>query len=461
MTRKNWWVFPSIFTFSLIIFYQSLTYYFFQDDWFVLNWVRTGNFLSFFSFRTDIIYWRPLSMPVFFFIGKQLFGLNPVGFHILAFLIHFANIVLVYLLARQLKFKKTLSYFGAFIWGTAAFHFVPLSWISTTSYVLGPTFIFSSIILFLRSKFKMSFLLFLVGLLTSELTLVVVPLIITADGNIKKRIRNLLPFIIAVVPYLAARFIIFPVPASGAYAIEPSRKIVSNFFWYFAWTFNTAERFSTIFYLSTIKSAAGYFKGFFKLLIGPLILILIFWLLTFWLKSNLKVMAKGFGWFIIGLSPVIFLPGHAYAMYLPLASIGIIYMLCSSLDKLKRYQLTVITIFSLIWFVSSFITVDFLRTNHWIPNEQATSKSYANFVLENIHKPPHGSVFIFRNPTGNFAVVNNLTLNDSEDTPRQSLNASAAVQVLYNDSTLTSFFPKKNQNLEFGQSQSVFEIEPK
>lgn len=461
MTRKKWWVFPSIFILSLIIFHQSLTYYFFQDDWFVLNWVRTGNLLSFFSFRTDIIYWRPLSMPVFFFIGKQFFGLNPLGFHILAFLVHFVNIVLVYLLMKQLKFKKTLSYFSAFIWGTAAFHFVPLSWISTTSYILGPTFIFSSIILFLKSKLKTSFLFFLLGLLTSELTLVTIPLIVLVDGNIRKKFKSLLPFLIAMVPYLVIRFFIFPVPASGAYTIAPSKKIISNLFWYFVWTFNVAERFSTIFYLSTVKSAAGYFKDFFKLLIGPLILMFTFWLLIFPLKLNLKVLARGFGWFIIGLSPVIFLPDHAYAMYLPLASLGIIYMLCASLDRLKRFQSAVILMFSLIWFISSFLTVDLLRTNHWVPNEQAISKSYSNFIAGKIHNPPHGSVFIFRNPTGNFAVINNLTLNDSEDTLSQSLNSSSAVQVLYSDSTLISFFPKINQNLEFDRNQPVFEIVPK
>ncbi|MDO8487436.1 MAG: hypothetical protein Q7S45_04030 [Candidatus Curtissbacteria bacterium] len=461
MTRKNWWIFPSIFILSLIIFSQSLTYYFFQDDWFVLNWIRTGNLFSFFSFRTDIIYWRPLSMPIFFFIGKQLFGLNPLGFHILAFLIHFINIILVYLLIRQLKFEKTLSYFAAFIWGTAAFHFVPLSWLSTTSYIIGPTFILSSIIFFLKSKIKTSFLFFLLGLLTSELTLVTIPLIVLVDENIRKKFKNLLPFLIAVVPYLVVRFFIFPVPASGAYAIAPRKKIISNLLWYFAWTFNVAERFSTIFYLSTVKSAAGYFKDFFKLLIGPLILMLTFWLLTLSLKPNLKILARGFGWFIIGLSPVIFLPDHAYAMYLPIASLGIIYIFCAALEKAKRFRPPIMAVVALLWFISSFLTVDLLRSNHWIGNEQAASRAYMDFLKKEIRTPPHGSIFIFRNPVGNISATNGFTLHDSESTLYQSLNASAAVQVLYDDSTLTSFFPKANQKVEFNQNQPVFEIVPK
>lgn len=459
MTRKKWWIFPSIFILSLIIFRQSLTYYFFQDDWFVLNWIRTGNLLSFFSFRTDIIYWRPLSMPIFFFIGKQLFGLNPVGFHILAFLIHFINIILVYLLIRH-KFEKTLSYFAAFIWGIAAFHFVPLSWLSTTSYIIGPTFILSSIIFFLKSKIKTSWIFFFLALLSSEFALITIPLIIISARNIRKNLKNVFLLAVPIIPYAVVRFFIFPVPASGAYAIAPSKKIIASLFWYFAWTFNVAERFSTIFYVSTIKSAAGHFKDFFKLLIGPLILMLTFWLLTWSVKPNFKVLSRGFGWFIIGLSPVILLPDHAYAMYLPIASIGIIYIFCAGLEKTKRFRPQIMAIVALLWFISSFLTVDLLRSNHWIGNEQAASKAYADFVKKEIKTPPHGSIFIFRNPVGNFSAINGFTLHDSENTLYQSMNASAAVQVLYDDSTLTSFFPKRNQNVEFDQNQPVFEVEP-
>ena len=68
--------FLGIFAASFYLYYPSLSYYFFQDDWFVLNWVRTDDFWSFFKFRTDIIYWRPLTMPIFFKIGQVFFDLN-------------------------------------------------------------------------------------------------------------------------------------------------------------------------------------------------------------------------------------------------------------------------------------------------------------------------------------------------------------------------------------------------
>src|SRR3989338_10640602 len=85
---QTFFVFFLIFGLSLFLFYPSLNYYFFQDDWFVLNWVKTGDFLSFFKFRVDTIYWRPLSMQLFFWIGKSIFGLNPIGYHLISFTIH-------------------------------------------------------------------------------------------------------------------------------------------------------------------------------------------------------------------------------------------------------------------------------------------------------------------------------------------------------------------------------------
>lgn len=453
-------MFPSIFALALIIFHQSLSYYFFQDDWFVLNWIRTGNLLSFFSFRTDIIYWRPLSMPIFFALAKSLFGLSPFGYHLIAFIFHLVNITLVYFLMIELKFKKALAYFAALLWGTAAFHFVPLSWLSTTSYILGPTFIFSSIIFFLKSRFKFSFLFFILGLLTSELSLTTIPLILVSDDKIRGKIKNLVPFLIAITPYLIARFIIFPLPANKDYAPLINSKVLVSLFWYFAWTFNVAERFSTIFYLSTIKTAAGPFVDFFKLLIGPIFLMITFIVLIIASKIKMKIIIRSAIWFLVGLSPVILLPKHTYAMYLTIASIGIIYALTAALGKIKKFQLGVVVIIAIVWFVSSLSTVNLLRTNHWVANEQATSKAYSAAIMGTVKNPPQGSIFVIRNPVGNFASKNGLTLSGSENTLYQSLNDGTAVQVLYNDSTLKSIFPTSQQRVETNTNQQVFEIEP-
>src|SRR3989338_7146981 len=125
-----WLIFLLIFSTTFALYYPSLNYYFFQDDWFVLNWVKFQSFISFFSFRTDIIYWRPITMPMFFKLNNILFGINPTGYHLVAFLFHFANIILIAKILRELKVSKKSAILGSFIYAVAAFHFVPLSWLS-------------------------------------------------------------------------------------------------------------------------------------------------------------------------------------------------------------------------------------------------------------------------------------------------------------------------------------------
>ena len=143
---------------SLLLYYPSINYYFLQDDWFVLNWVRSNNLLSFFEFRTDIIYWRPLSMPLFFWIGKILFGLNPFGFHVISFILHFLNILLLstisYLLFKNIK----AALLSGFLFATASFHFMTLSWLSLTWNVIGLFFFQIAIVFYLQYRNKISYI---------------------------------------------------------------------------------------------------------------------------------------------------------------------------------------------------------------------------------------------------------------------------------------------------------------
>src|SRR3989338_11085658 len=77
------------FCISLLLYGQSLNYFFFQDDFFEINISRADNvneYLNFFKFRNDIIAYRPISLQNYFFISHHIFGLNPLGFRIITYL---------------------------------------------------------------------------------------------------------------------------------------------------------------------------------------------------------------------------------------------------------------------------------------------------------------------------------------------------------------------------------------
>src|SRR3989344_2557033 len=226
------------FPISAFLFFSSFSYYFFQDDWFVTNWARTGNFWSFFAFRTDIIYWRPLSMPLLFFITDKLFPLNAAAFHTIAFSFFAALILAVYKLFDLLLKDKNIAAVGAFLYATWPIHYISLSWFSTTAYIIGPLFMVWSYIFF-KKNYILSFAFFLMSLASSEFALVLPAVFLISKIIIGKdiSIKYLLPFFAIDLIYVLARFFIFPIPAKGEYELILTTRLLNNLIWYIAWAF--------------------------------------------------------------------------------------------------------------------------------------------------------------------------------------------------------------------------------
>lgn len=448
-----------IFLISLFLFNPSLNYYFFQDDWFVLNWVRTGSFWDLLKFRTDVIYWRPLSMPIFFKIGQIFFGLNPTGYHLIVFIFHPINAFLVYHLFKTLKFTKVTSLILSLMYATASFHFVPLSWLSTTSYVIGPTFIFATLILFLKNNLLFAFLTFLLALASSELALTVIPAVLILKKFEKATIVKLLPFIIVSVIYLATRLLIFKPPTTGEYELSFGLQSPRSLFWYFVWFFNVPEVTSTIFFFSQLKSSTLTLVPFARYLLLPLILLISFALSILLTKQTIKTLSVGGGLFIIGLLPILFFPKHIYSMYLVVASLGILYTLGKIFEKMSNKLFYIF--FIMLWLVSSLLTLSFYRTTHWLVNEQVISRSYVDYLLKKIPNPPPGSTFVFKDADIAFSRRHGFVLVETEDTLRLSLNDQDALQVIYNDPTLMAIHKTTNGRIKFDDNQPIFEITPR
>lgn len=455
-----WIAFPIILAASLFLFYPSFSYYFFQDDWFILNWVREGNLASFFNFRQDIIYWRPLTMPIFFKINQTLFDLTPTGFHLVAFGFHVINIFLIYLLFRVLKISKQVSLIISFLYATAAFHFIPLSWLSTTSYIIGPTFIFATLLLFFKNKVIWSFMSFLLALGSSEFALVAIPIMLVLRfAEFGPTVKKLAPFIFVAVLYLVARFLLFPLPSTGQYEIAIKPKILTNLFWYLAWTFNLPEALSTVFYFTNIGKSLTAISDFTQYAILPVILLTIFTLLA--RKVSTIIITKGVLIFLVSLAPVIFLPFHIYPMYLAIASLGIFWILANCFDKLGKNQLLIILAFAAIWFAASYLSISFTRTNHWITNLQSISKAYVDATRNLVKNPTSGSVFLFRYPTIEFSQKHGLTIVQSEQNIRQALNDQDVIQVIYKDETLKSLYETKDYIPKAPPESVSFTIQPR
>ena len=460
--------FALIFAVSLILFFPSLGYYFFQDDWFVLNWVQTQDFASFFAFRTDIIYWRPISMPLLFFTAKNLFGINPLGYNLIAFSIFFVLIFAVYKLFEFLGFNRKLSLTTAFLYGIWPIHYISLSWFSTTSYVIGPLFQVLSFIFFIKfTKDKknllyiFSFMLFLFGIASSEFTLML-PAILAAWSFLIKRkyyLKFLLPYIIIDIIYLFARFYIFPIPAEGNYQTFINKQLLNNFVWYIAWAIGFPERFKSLIFLKipwqSLKILAQYWIITIPVLL--LLILLIKQILTSF-KKSLKFYLFGITWFLIGLLPVITIINHSFPMYLSLSGLGFLYVVAT---LLKNSSNLIWILFLCLWSIVSFTNLQFTRNLHWIRNEQAISRAYMDYVKELAPNPSKNSVFHFKPANLEFSKDHQFLLVETEDTLKQSLGDQNAVQVIYSDPTLKSVYSTHQQTLSLPKDVTAFEISPR
>lgn len=457
----------SVFLASFILFAESASYYFFQDDWFVLNWVRSGDFLSFFTPRTDIIYWRPISMPLLFFTMDKLFPLNPLAFHLVAFFLFGILIFLVYKLLIALGFDQKLSTLGAFLYGTWPIHYISLSWLSTTSYIIGPIFQILSFLFFISflktgkvRSYLASFTIFLLALASSEFTLVLPVIFALYPFFLKEKIqiKYILPFLAVDLAYIFVRFILFPIPAGGDYQLSADTKLLNNYLWYILWGFNFPETFKYLIFPSLPRESFKILLDFWQVTL-PAILLLIFSTARVALRAiqELKIFLIGLAWFTIGLLPVIFLAKHSYPLYLSFAGIGMILILISSFKKAPTY----LTLgFIVLWLIASFSTLNFTKDNHWIKNEQAVSRAYVDYVLATHAAPPQNSVFIFKPPNITFSENHDIVIVEGEDTIKLALSDQNAMQVIFAGISIKSIFSSHQQKVNLPEGLPSFEVSP-
>lgn len=466
--KNQWWGFSIIFLASLILFFPSLNYYFFQDDWFVLNWVQSRPWHSFFEFRTDIIYWRPLSMPIFFAVNRFFFGLNHQWFHIMTFIIFGSLIFCVYQLFLLLINNRRLALLTSFLYAVWPIHFISLSWFSTASYIIGPLFQCLSFIFFLKftknKKFLLiliSFISFFLALASTEMT-IVLPFIILSWGVLIKKenyLKFLLPFIIFGFVYFLLRFVVFPIPAKDQYQIHFNHQIIYNFVWYLGWAFGLPEAFKSLIFLQLPTQSIKVITQFWQITLPFTLLVILAAKIIFTgFVRNFPHLIFAISWLVIGLIPLITLIHHSYPIYLSFAGLGILYLIAISLKKQNQlYWLS----FCLIWLIASFSNLQFTRATHWVRNEQAISKAYVLYTKSTVPAPQGDAIFLFRPADINFSKKHNFVLVETEDNIRQALNGDDAMKVIYKNQNLKSIFLSSQQNINFPDNYLFYEISPK
>ncbi len=389
-----WFKFLLLIIITTFLYFPSIRYGFFQDDFLHLTTTQippTG-LLKFFT-DNSAIYYRPLGLQFAYWLQQQIFGPRPIYFHFVSFSIHLLNSFLVYSLITKVTKNKSVSFLASFLYATSAIHFMSLFWLAETNLLLGTLVLFLSLNFYLSRRFFLSLLIFIIGLFTHEVVIIFPALVFLLRRPPLTYLINLLFF---SVIYLIFRLFIIPIPITGTYNLHLGSDTLSSFIWYGLWSLNLPEELKYQFVLSKLTFQPKFVTNFIPhltiWLAGLLIiLLLIFTRLLQLLRQSSHLLATGLLWFIAGTSLFLLLPLHQYPMYALAGLPGLTLILALAAP---RRPLALI-IFLLAWLVPAFVTLRFSELTHWTVQEarrvedifHRSQKQYSEF-------PPYSTLII-------------------------------------------------------------------
>ena len=395
--RVSPWVF--IFTAVVLVYLPALATFFSQDDFSHLYLSQATSFRDFLRFFVPVstgIFYRPLSVQIYTWLSRLLFGLNPLGFHLLALGFHLFNTYLVYLLFKKLLQSEKLSLLGAFFYGVHVSHFMSVFWPAEFSMVLAPFFVFLAINAFLDQRYYRFWLWAFLGLLSNELASTV-PLILGLYIVFLRqwtRLKWLVPPALGVLGLFVLRFILFPASLGSQYVLSFSlATFLRNLRWYALRAVGLPEGFLAFLQLSSVRLALV------ALVLAALAVLFLVWsnrgqTLKTAFTSRFSLAIFGALWFTVAVLPVGFLRQHQSPIYQIIGLPGFFLMLAAFLPKLKSFNLSLL-VFTGFYFVASFWGVRAQNQYHWVTKRARLAKYHIEKL--NHHQPGPQDVVAFLN----------------------------------------------------------------
>lgn len=398
-----------MFLVSFAIFYPSLFTFFTNDDFFFLKISNVNsiqgflNFFNIFKNPDGFGMYRPLTTQVFYFLSVKIFSLSAIPLHIISLLFFFGVIYLVYKLISELS-SKNVAYIATFLYAVSATHFGHLYYLATFQELGMTFFVLLSCLAFLRKKNYLSFIFFLLALMSKE-TAVVTPFLLTLiylykskKYNFKKLFVILIPFIICLLVYLFIRFRWYGIANGDSYIWDFSiKKLFNTSLWYLVWSFNIPESFVDfvgpgikinsnlfIYWGSQVRPILLFFAAQLVILAGVLVKALKIQNDNE-KKRSFVTLLFCFLWFGVSLLPVIFLPIHKFTFFLTIPLIAVVFRIAYLFENTKINRIITIG-FIVLWTVTSILTLKFSVETSWITQGSLISKRVFYYFLENKNK---------------------------------------------------------------------------
>jgi hypothetical protein len=222
-TSGTWAAGAAIVAAALALYWPATAAWFFQDD---LQWLAgtlTFTPADLLNFSEQRHFFRPV-ISLYFWAATPAFGGSPALFHWANNVLHAANGLLVFAVARAIGFNPRQSFWGALFFVSIPAHIEAIAWVSALAEPVTTFFGLIALYALLRSRLRswtwkmLSVAAFAMALITHESAVVLLPLMIFADrafapgdehrvgwrDDVVAMIRRFAPYAIPLAVYLAA-----------------------------------------------------------------------------------------------------------------------------------------------------------------------------------------------------------------------------------------------------------------
>jgi hypothetical protein len=322
----------------LILYWPSLTTWFFADDF---GWLNLRHDVASIGDLPSALFapkahgnMRPLGENLYWLGLSSVFGVDPLPFHICAFLTEAASLLLLGAIVGKLAASRVAAFAAQLLWLVNCGLAPALGWSSIYNQLLSAFFLLLAFYLLLRHAetgrrafWIGQWVAFALGLMALE-TSVVYPALATVYALLvaRKLLKTGLPMFALSALAIWAHYHFAPPPAGGEYAPRVDARLFGTFWTYWKWAVGPV-RFASFGWAPPGLTAA----------LTALITVGAAALIVCCLRRREYAGLFGLAWFAIVLAPYLLLPDHQMDYYLAVPSIGLAIAGAWAVERARRY----------------------------------------------------------------------------------------------------------------------------
>jgi protein O-mannosyl-transferase len=210
-----------------VVYRDATRIYYFNDDFQWLQQARTFTPVKLLHIERYNHFYRPV-IEIYFFIGRRLFGCDPVSFHVASVVVHVLNAALLYAFARALTRSAVFAGVAALLFAVHPGYVQAVVWVAAITDLLPATWYFLALwtyLLFLERRgslfYAISLAAFVTCLLTHESSATLLPMMIALEAltmvdregrfrltPLATLTKRYAPFAVCLAVYLAIEYVV-------------------------------------------------------------------------------------------------------------------------------------------------------------------------------------------------------------------------------------------------------------